>query len=140
MAHFKLGKKSQKRLVGVHPLLAFAVTEAIKISKVDFGVTDGVRSMTKQHKLVKQGRSKTFNSYHLYGLAVDLVPYIDGNYRWDDPSAFQEIAVAMQRVMGEYKLPIEWGFAKWGWDMPHWQMTGFRARYDIRKIDPVRFA
>ena len=137
---YKLGKRSLKRLVGVHPLLAFAVTEAIKISKVDFGVIEGVRKMKRQKKLVKQGKSKTFNSYHLYGLAVDLVPYIDGNYRWDDPAAFQEIAVAMQKVINTYSLPVEWGFKKWGWDMPHWQMTGFRAKYDIRKIDPVRFA
>lgn len=120
--------------------MAFAVTEAIKISKVDFGVIEGVRRMKRQKKLVKQGKSKTFNSYHLYGLAVDLVPYIDGNYRWDDPAAFQEIAVAMQKVINTYSLPVEWGFKKWGWDMPHWQMTGFRAKYDIRKIDPVRFA
>ena len=137
---YKLGKKSQKRLVGVHPLLAFAVTEAIKVSKVDFGVTEGVRTIKRQRKLVKRGKSKTFNSYHLYGLAADLVPYIDGNYRWDDPSAFQEIAVAMKKVINKYSLPVEWGFQKWGWDMPHWQMTGFRAKYDIRKIDPVRFA
>ena len=139
MSTYKLGKKSLRKLVGVHPVLAFAVSEAIKLSKVDFGVTDGVRTMERQRKLVKQGRSKTFRSYHLYGLAADLVPYVDGNYRWDDPSSFQDIAVAIKKVIHKHNLPIEWGFEKWGWDMPHWQMTGYRAKYDIRKID-ARFA
>ncbi|MDQ7084425.1 MAG: M15 family metallopeptidase [Sulfurovum sp.] len=137
---YKFGRKSKKRMVGLHPTLAFAVCEAIKLCKVDFGVTDGVRTIARQRKLVKQGKSKTYNSYHLYGLAIDLVPYIKGNYRWDNPSAFHDIAIAMKIVIHKYNLPIEWGLNKWGWDMPHWQMTGYRKKYDIRKIDPVRFA
>lgn len=136
---FKLGKRSLRRLVGVHPELAFAVHEAIKISDVDFGVTEGVRSMSRQRKLVRQGRSKTLKSYHLNGLAVDLVPYIDGNYRWDSNEAFDSIAKAMNEVIKKYDLNIQNGFALWGWDRPHWQMTGWRSKYDIRKIDPSRF-
>jgi len=136
---YKLGKKSRRKMVGLHPLLAFAVEKAIQRSDVDFGVTDGVRSMKRQRKLVEQGKSKTFNSYHLYGLAVDLVPYVNGRYDWSDEKRFEAIAEAMKSVIKEYRLPIEWGYDKWGWDMPHWQMTGYRKKYDIRKIDPVRF-
>ncbi len=136
---FALGKRSLKRLIGVHPELAFAVHEAIKITKVDFGVTEGVRSMERQRKLVKKGRSKTLKSYHLNGLAVDLVPYIDGNYRWDSNKAFDAISEAMNTVIKKYGLKIDNGYALWGWDRPHWQMTGMRSKYDVRKIDPVRF-
>lgn len=136
---YKLGKRSMKRLIGVHPEVAFAVHEAIKICDVDFGVTEGVRTMSRQRKLVKQGRSKTLKSYHLNGLAVDLVPYIDGNYRWDRIDAFHKISAAMNTVIKKYGLDIQNGFAMWGWDMPHWQMTGYRAKYDVRKLDPVKF-
>jgi len=136
---FLLSKRSLKRLVGVHPKLAFAVYEAIKETKVDFGVIEGVRTMSKQKKLVNQGRSKTLKSYHLNGLAVDLVPYIDGNYRWDNIEAFKEINKAMKTVIEKYNLKIDWGYDIWKWDMPHYQMTGMRSKYDIRKIDPNRF-
>ena len=136
---YKFGKKSLHRLIGVHPELAFAAHEALKICKVDFGVTEGVRSMKRQRKLVKQKRSKTLKSYHLNGLAEDLVPYIEGNYRWDNIEAFEEIAKAMNIVIRKHGLNIQNGFAMWGWDRPHWQMTGLRNKYDIRRIDPVRF-
>ena len=139
MSSYRLGKKSRRKMIGVHPYLAFAVEKAIQISDVDFGVVDGVRSMDRQRKLVKQGKSKTFNSYHLYGLAVDLVPYINGRYTWDDDGAFEMIEEAMKEVIEAYNLPIEWGYDKWGWDKPHWQMTGYRKVYDVRKIDQKRF-
>jgi len=137
---FTLGRRSLQRLVGVHPVLGFCVHEAIKRCAVDFGVLDGVRTMARQRALVAQGKSKTFRSYHLYGLAVDLVPYIDGKYTWADDDAFTLIAESMGEVIAEYNLPIEWGYEKWGWDKPHWQMTGYRQKYDIRRIDAKRFA
>lgn len=137
---FTLGRRSLQRLVGVHPVLGFCVYEAITRCAVDFGVLDGVRTMARQRALVAQGKSKTFRSYHLYGLAVDLVPYIDGKYTWADDDAFTLIAEAMGEVISEYDLPIEWGYEKWGWDKPHWQMTGYKAQYDIRRIDAKRFA
>jgi len=136
---YKLGKRSLQRLVGVHPQLGYAVHEAIKVSQVDFGVLDGVRSMDRQRALVAEGKSKTFRSYHLNGLAVDLVPYINGKYTWEDEDAFVLIASAMETVIADHDLEIEWPFRRWGWDMPHWQMTGYRDQFDIRKIDKRRF-
>ena len=131
---YSLGKRSRKNMIGLHPFLGFTIEKAIKITEVDFGVIDGVRSMARQRELVAQGKSKTFNSYHLYGLAADLVPYIDGKYRWDDDDLFAGIENAMKSVIKEYDLPIEWGYDKWNWDKPHWQMTGYRDKYDIRKF------
>ncbi len=131
---YRLSKRSLSKLVGVHPVLAFAVMEAIKDTKVDFGVTEGIRTIQRQRELVELGYSKTMNSYHLYGLAVDLVPWIDGNFRWDNKKAFKEIETAMNRVISKYNLPIQNGFRLWGWDRPHWQMSGYRGKYDIRKL------
>ena len=135
---YKLSNRSMKELVGVHPYLSFAVIEAIKITSQDFMVLDGVRTESEQAKLVARGVSKTNNSYHLYGLAVDLVAYVDGKPSWD-AKYYQGIADAMKYVIDKYDLPIEWGYDKWSWDMPHWEITklnGLSARnvYDIRKL------
>ena len=122
-----------RELVGVHPYLSFAVLEAIKISNVDFMVLDGVRTYEEQQKLVNRGVSKTNNSYHLYGLAVDLVVYIDGKPTWDK-QYYKHIADAMKFVIDKHDLPIEWGYDLWSWDLAHWQMTGWRDSYDIRQL------
>lgn len=121
-----------RELVGVHPMLSFCVMKAIEITEQDFMVLDGVRLNREQQKLVDRGVSKTMDSYHLYGLAVDLVAWVNGKPSWDK-KYYEAIAVAMKRVIEEYDLPIEWGFDKWSWDMPHWQMTGYKKKYDIRK-------
>ncbi len=130
----KLSKRSWRELQGVHPVLAFAVEEAIKITKQDFMVFDGVRTTKEQEKLVARGVSKTNNSYHLYGLAVDLVAYVNGKPTWEE-KYYKEIAIAMKQVIKTHKLKgIDWGYDLWGWDLAHWQMTGLRKKYDIRKM------
>ena len=128
-----LSNRSMKELVGVHPILGFAVTEAIKITNQDFMVFDGVRTATEQRKLVDRGVSKTNNSYHLYGLAVDLVAYVDGKPTWEK-KYYADIEEAMKLVIDKHELPIEWGYDKWSWDLPHWQLTGWRKKYDVRKL------
>ena len=137
---FKLGKKSKRELIGVHPYLSFAVYKAIERVEYDFGVFDGLRTKKEQEKLVDRGWSKTKDSYHLYGLAVDLVPYLDGQYRWtiqqheDTKKAFENIHTVMKSIIEEYDLPIENGWDLWHWDKPHWQMTGWKNKYDYRKF------
>ncbi len=125
-------------MVGLHPIMAFAVEMAIKETKQDFMVLEGVRTMKRQKELVASGNSKTYKSYHLYGLAADLVAYVDGKPTWEE-KYYKEIGRAMKAVIKKYKLPIDWGFELWGWDMPHFQMTGYRNKYDIRKIAPKQF-
>lgn len=129
-------------MIGMHPILAFAVEIAIKETKQDFGIlnTGGVRTDGMQRDLYSQGRTKeghkvtwTLDSYHQYGLAVDLVAYVNGKYTWKD-KYYKEIIRAMKKVIKEHNLPIDNGFDLWGKDKPHWQLTGFKPYYDIRKI------
>ena len=135
---YKLGKRSMANLIGVHPLLAYVVTEAMKISKQDFTVLEGVRTMVRQKQLVANGSSKTYRSYHLNGLAVDLVPFVNGKLTWED-RYFSEIHKAMETVIKRLGAPIDNGFDLWGWDKPHYQMTGKRSEYDVRKLKPKCF-
>ena len=139
---FKLGKRSRRNMIGMHPIIAFAVEMAIKESKVDFGVLSkgGVRTNKEQAILYAQGRTTegskvtwTKNSYHQYGLAVDLVAYVNGKYTWKEKH-YDEIIRAMKYVISRHGLPIDNGFDLWKRDKPHWQLTGFKPYYDIRKL------
>ena len=129
-----LSKRSQKELVGVHPKLAFVVQEAIKITKQDFMVLDGIRSVSEQRKLVERRVGKTMDSYHLYGLAVDLVAYVNGKPTWEE-KYYKEIAISMEIAAEMHNIDgIDWGYDLWKWDMAHFQITGQKAYYDFRKI------
>jgi peptidoglycan L-alanyl-D-glutamate endopeptidase CwlK len=144
---YKLGRKSKKHLIGIHPILAFAVYEAIKITKQDFTIlsTGGVRTDRQQLDMYALGRTRegrkitwTRNSFHQYGLAVDLVAYHNGKPSWE-PSLYKDIVKAMKKVIKKYNLPIDHGYDLWKRDLPHWQITRLDERdarkvYDIRKI------
>ena len=130
---YSLSKRSQRELIGVHPSLAFVVMEAIKITKQDFTVLDGLRTKKEQKKLVARGVSKTMNSYHLFGLAVDLVAYVDGTLTWEE-KYYKEIAIAVKTVCEKHDIKVDWGYDMWKWDMAHFQMTGQKPYYDARKL------
>jgi len=107
---FVLGSRSLSRLDGVHPDLVKVVLRAIQITEVDFTVLEGLRTKERQKKLVASGASKTMNSRHLTGHAVDLGAYVDGGVRWDWP-LYHKIADAMKRASVDVGVPIEWGGA-----------------------------
>jgi hypothetical protein len=142
MTYF-FGDKSKANLVGVEPSLIAVTTLAISMCKSDFSVFAGVRSQREQNHLVAKGVSKSSNSYHLYGLAVDLVPYFEGRNWWDSPDkkiqqridqCFLDITEAMNQAKEIVGIEVDNGFKLWGWDKPHWQRTGWRQKYDIRNL------
>lgn len=120
---FSLGAKSLANLNGVHPVLVGIVKRAIQISVQDFTVFEGLRTLERQKKLVASGASKTLNSMHIagkdrldpmsaaaYGHAVDLVPWIDGQARWEW-GAIYPIAAAVRQAAEEqgYADKLNWG-------------------------------
>ena len=138
---FILGKRSRKNMIGLHPQIAFFIEETIKESKQDFGILNkgGVRTNQEQADMYAQGRIEegskitwTLDSYHQYGLAGDLVAYNSGRFNWDEKN-YAEIIRAAKVVIKKYNLDIESGYELWGKDMPHFQMTGYKPYYDIRK-------
>lgn len=108
MSRFILGVRSKMNLRGVHPHLVDVVNRAIKLSDVDFTVTEGIRSLERQKQLVAAGASKTLNSRHLTGHAVDLAAVVGGKVRWDWELYFL-IAKAMRQAAIESMTPIVWG-------------------------------
>lgn len=126
---YRLGLRSRLRLRGVHPDLVRVVEYAIKASEVDFTVLEGVRSAKRQRKLFDAGASKTLNSRHLTGHAVDLGAYVDGGVRWDWP-LYYKIADAVKAAAREMGISVQWG-GDWRSfrDGPHWQLP--RSRYPV---------
>lgn len=110
---YSLGAKSLAELEGVHTALIGVVKRAIEITDQDFSVHDGLRTTAEQKEYVRRGVSKTMNSMHMkqlsgYGHAVDLVPYINGQLRWEWKPIFV-IAAAVRKAAEEVNVDLIWG-------------------------------
>lgn len=103
-----LNERSEERLRGVHPKLVAVVRRAAELTQVDFIVTEGLRTEARQRQLVAKGASRTMNSRHLTGHAVDLAAVIDGDVRWDWP-LYYKLADAMKAAAAELDVPVRWG-------------------------------
>ena len=107
---FKLSGRSMKRLKGVDEGLVAVVKDAIGITKVDFGVTFGLRTLEEQKKLYESGRSQTMKSKHLEGRAVDLVAYFGSDISWE-LNVYDDICDAMAEAARKNDVAIKWGAA-----------------------------
>ena len=119
---YKLSTKSQERLIGVEPELKEIVYEAIKVTKIDFGVIEGLRTEEKQKQLVESGASQTMKSKHLEGRAVDLMAYIGGRGSWE-LNVYDEIADAMKEAAVKVDVAVRWGAAWTVTDIREWEGT-----------------
>ena len=99
-----------KKLKGVNEGLVAVVKDAIGITKVDFGVTFGLRTLEEQKKLYESGRSQTMKSKHLEGRAVDLVAYFGSDISWE-LNVYDDICDAMAEAARKNDVAIKWGAA-----------------------------
>lgn len=135
---FKLTAADEKILDLVHPDLQRVVRRAAEISPIPFRVVEGMRTLARQRQLKAQGMSKTLNSRHLTGHAVDLVPIVDldGDGRLHinemyNHAKLAEMAPFIKRAFREERVPFNWG-GDWrnAWDKPHWQLPW--SKYPIQ--------
>lgn len=119
---FRFSARSLKAMEGVHPDLVRVMHRALELSPLDFVVTEGLRSRERQKLLFAQGASKTLNSRHITGHAVDLAPWLGGQIRWDWP-LFHQLAAAVKQAAQELGVPIVWG-GDWRTfkDGPHFEL------------------
>lgn len=108
MNDFIFSERSKNNLVGVHNDLGTLAYQALKLSTVDFCITEGLRTIEQQKLLVKQGKSQTLNSRHLSGHAIDVFAYPDASGSWDF-AYYEMIADAFKKASVITNLPIEWG-------------------------------
>ena len=137
---FKLSGRSLNKLEGVHPTMVDTVKRAIELSKVDFGVIYGVRSLAEQKRLYEAKRSQTMKSKHLvqedgYSHAVDLMAYDGSDPSWDIVM-YDDIADAMKEASIETGAKICWGAAWHINDISEWSGTmeqAMNAYVDLRR-------
>jgi peptidoglycan L-alanyl-D-glutamate endopeptidase CwlK len=113
-----LTPRDRERMAGVHAALVRVVERARRAEA--FFVIEGLRSPDRQKQLLAQGRSRTLQSRHLTGHAVDLGPMpLD----WANRGAFRAVAAAMQRAADEMDVRIRWGGSFRGFfDGPHFEL------------------
>jgi peptidoglycan L-alanyl-D-glutamate endopeptidase CwlK len=98
------------------------VKKAAVLSDLDFTVLEGLRTVERQKQLVNQGASRTMNSRHITGHAVDLAPMIGGKVSWDWP-LYHRLAKIVKSAAADEKVPLQWG-GDWRAfkDGPHWEL------------------
>lgn len=104
----KLDARAERGLSGIHPDLARIIRRTAETAPVDFTITEGLRTLERQRRLVATGASRTLNSRHLTGHAVDLAAKVDGRVRWDWP-LYSRLAQAVKAAADDLGLPIIWG-------------------------------
>jgi len=125
---FKLSNRSLGNLEGVDERLVSVVKQAIEITKVDFGVVCGLRTIEEQKELVASGASQTMKSKHLEGRAVDLMAYIGSRASWE-LNVYDDIADAMAQAARDQGVALCWGAAwkneshPYPMDMRQWNGT-----------------
>ena len=107
---FTLSQRSLDRLEGGHDDMVRVVKKAIDLTKVDFGVICGLRTIEEQKALVDKGASQTMKSKHIDGLAVDLMAYVGGRASWE-LNLYDDIADAMKDAAKHEDVPVRWGAA-----------------------------
>jgi len=109
-----------ERLDGIHPDLMKVVMELAE--GTEFAVLEGLRTIERQRQMVARGSSRTMNSRHLTGHAVDLAPLDHGQVSFAWP-LYYPFAELVKQAAAEVQVPIEWG-GDWESfkDGPHWQL------------------
>ena len=116
-----LTELSKKRLSTVVPELREVIEQAIAIAEdrgMTVQITEGIRTIAQQREYVALGKSKTMNSYHLAGKAVDV--FVNKAWNFAD---YKEFAGIVKNVAKSLDYEVTWG-GDWKTfrDGPHFQI------------------
>ena len=120
MTQFRFSKRSRDNLRGLDEGLIAVANLAIQITRIDFGVIEGRRTMERQRELVAAGASQTMNSRHLTGEAFDVMAFVGNRGSWE-ANLYPPIADAMKAAAQELGVPIKWGGAWTVPDIRYWE-------------------
>ena len=129
MAKYKFSQSSINNMRGVDPQLVKVAYEALKISRIDFGIpsTGGLRTSDEQNQLYIDGKSKcdgySKKSLHQTGQALDFFAYVNGKGSWDREHLAM-VACAFQQAAIQLGTPIKvGGLFKNFEDWPHVELV-----------------
>lgn len=124
MTRFAWSVRSLSRLEGVHPDLVAVMDRALELSPLDLTIVEGLRTLDRQRELVARGSSKTMQSRHLTGHAVDVVPFVGGQAYPGSWGLIHVARVAIEAAALELRIPVEWGgYWRSFPDGAHWQLV-----------------
>ncbi len=143
---YKFGERSIANLNTAHPDLQLIIKTALISSMVDFGVSEGHRTLERQKELYDEGKSridgisKKGKHNHNPSLAVDIYAYVPGHKNL----TFDKVHLAylgghillvgkLLYESGQVEHKLRWG-GNWDgdgvllhdqklWDMPHFELT-----------------
>lgn len=128
------GRRSLNNLKGVHRDLRTLADYALSVTDVDMSCIEGLRSVARQRRLVAEGKSRTMNSRHLTGHAVDMAAWVNGTVNWDW-KYYYPIADAFIEAAKAADIPLRWG-GNWRIDdIREWDGSG----YDLVQAYPGNF-
>lgn len=118
-------------------ILARELVKQCSADGIPIIVTQGLRTIAEQDELYSHGRTKPGQivtnakggtSFHNYGVAFDICPYIGGKFLWSNVDMFKKVG-----EIGK-KIGLEWGGDWVGFvDMPHFQQTLGKTVNDYHK-------
>lgn len=120
----------QQDLSVLHPVIRDQVAriqQKLDQEKLPFKVFEAFRTPERQRFLYRQGRdmpgdrvtkAQPWGSYHQYGLAVDFVLYVNGNWSWNDKGQYAKMWPRLHAIGREH------GLEPLSWEAPHLQYAG----------------
>lgn len=114
----------------LHPAVREAarlIVEELNTEGFPFRIFEAFRSPQRQEFLYAQGRTRPgpivtkarpWRSYHQYGLAIDLVLFVNGQWSWKTSGEYRDAWKRMHQI-GESH-----GLEALSWELPHLQMAG----------------
>lgn len=116
--------KYKNRLKGVHPDLIKVVEEFERSGTVSVTVSEGKRTLAQQKIYVKEGKSKTLNSRHLTGHAIDILPIDAKGQLINSWLVYTKMAKEMKAAAKKVGVSIKWG-GDWTRfrDGPHFELN-----------------
>ncbi|MGO7274688.1 glucosaminidase domain-containing protein [Rhizobium ruizarguesonis] len=120
----------QANLGVLHPIVRAAVNQVIQQLQAEglpFEVFEAYRTPERQHMLYAQGRTaagdivtkaRAWASYHQYGMAVDFVLRLDGEWSWSSKGKYAKMWERLHAIGRANDLePLSW-------ELPHLQYSG----------------
>lgn len=119
---------SVRHMEGVHEDLVRCAHEALKLTKIDFGIpsTGGRRTAEEQRGLYDRGVSNAdgsiYVSPHQHGLALDVFAWVEGEVSYEKEHLAQ-VAAAFLLAANRLGVRVMWGgLFKDFEDMPHFEL------------------
>jgi hypothetical protein len=131
-------KDRHNNILHLHPKVRVAVVKVfvqLQAEEIPFRIFEAFRYPERQAELYAQGRTKAgsivtyarpWQSYHQYGLAVDFVLFVNGDWSWNDAGDKRKWWAKM------HQLGAAEGLMRLNFETPHLQITGTNVN-DLRK-------